>query len=198
VLTSSLAVFGAVDKVDDKTAATPQSSYGCQKAIGELLVNDYSRRGFIDGRTLRLPTISIRPGKPNTAASGFASSILREPLAGMPTNCPVDPSLEMWIASPATATSSILHGYELPQADLGQWTALNTPGITVTVAQMIAALRAAGGDDGLVSWKRDPAVEAIVGSWPARFDAARASELGFAPADDLDTLVRQHVQEHLS
>lgn len=195
IFTSSLAVFGAVDRVDDSTAAMPQSSYGTQKALGELLVNDYGRRGYVDGRTLRLPTVSIRPGKPNAAASGFASGILREPLAGMPSTCPVGEDLGIWLASPATVTQAILHGLELPSSSFAPWRALNTPGITVSIAQMMEALARNGGDRSLVTFERDPAIEAIVGSWPARFETARALRLGFPPAADLDGMIAEHREE---
>lgn len=195
VFTSSLAVFGAVPSVDDQTAAMPQSSYGTQKAIGELMVNDYGRRGFVDGRTLRLPTVSIRPGKPNAAASGFASGILREPLAGLPSTCPVGEDLGIWLASPATVTEAILHGYDLPADALAPWRAINTPGITVSVGEMMAALERAGGDRSLVRFERDPAIEAIVGSWPSRFETPRALELGFPSAADLDATIAEHVRD---
>ena len=196
VFTSSLAVFGAVERVDDTTAAMPQSSYGTQKALGELLVQDYGRRGFVDGRTLRLPTVSVRPGKPNAAASGFASGILREPLAGQPSICPVGEELGIWIASPNTATEAILHGYDLPADGLAPWRAINTPGITVSVGEMMDSLeRCRPGARSLVTFQRDPAIEAIVGSWPARFETARALELGFPPATDLDGTLAEHVRE---
>jgi len=195
IFTSSLAVFGAVEHVDDHTATTPQSSYGAQKAIGELLVNDYSRRGFIDGRTLRLPTVSIRPGPPNAAASGFASGILREPLAGELSVCPVSRELPLWLASPTSVTDAILHGLDLPEQGLAPWNALNTRGITVTVGEMLDALGRAGGDSGLVKFEPDPAIEAIVGSWPARFETDRAEQLGFPAAADLDGLIEEHRRE---
>tara|TARA_R110002096_G_scaffold93819_3_gene211512 strand:+ start:1297 stop:2205 length:909 start_codon:yes stop_codon:yes gene_type:complete len=193
LFTSSLAVFGAVENVDDHTATMPQSSYGTQKALGELLVNDYSRKGFIDGRTLRLPTVVIRPGKPNAAASSFASGILREPLAGEESICPVSEDLALWIASPASVTNALMHALDLPKDALAPWRTVNVPGITVTVAQMVEALGRAGGDTSLVKFRHDPAIDAIVGSWPARFETPRALELGFSPADDLDTLVQSHI-----
>lgn len=195
VFTSSLAVFGPAARVDDRTATRPQSSYGTQKAIGELLVSDYSRRGFVDGRSLRLPTVCVRPGKPNSAASGFASSILREPLTGLPASCPVPPELELWLASPRSATSAIAHALDLPTGDLGEWRTLNAPGVTASVCELVGALERAGGDPALIAWEPDPAVQEIVGAWPARFETPRALELGFEPADDLDRMVRDHVEE---
>ena len=193
LFTSSLAVFGAVDRVDDATATMPQSSYGTQKAIGELLVNDYGRKGYIDGRTLRLPTVVIRPGKPNAAASSFASGILREPLAGEKSICPVSPDLALWIASPASVTKALVHALDLPDDALVPWRVLNVPGITVTVREMMQALGRSGADTGLVTFERDPAIEAIVGSWPALFDTPRALALGFPEADDLDTVIQSHI-----
>lgn len=193
LFTSSLAVFGAVERVDDSTATMPQSSYGTQKAIGELLVNDYSRKGYVDGRTLRLPTVVIRPGRPNAAASSFASGILREPLAGEESVCPVAPDLALWIASPASVTQALAHGLDLPADALAPWRTLNVPGITVTVREMVEALGRAGGDTALVKFRHDPAIDAIVGSWPALFETPRALALGFPAADDLDTLIRSHI-----
>ena len=193
LFTSSLAVFGAVGQVDDSTATMPQSSYGTQKALGELLVNDYSRKGFIDGRTLRLPTVVIRPGKPNAAASSFASGILREPLAGEGSICPVSEDLALWIASPSSVTHALIHALDLPDDALAPWRVLNVPGITVTVRQMVQALGKAGGDTSLVKFQHDPAIDAIVGSWPALFQTPRALALGFPPADDLDSLIQSHI-----
>jgi len=193
LFTSSLAVFGAVDRVDDATAVMPQSSYGTQKAIGELLVNDYSRKGYIRGRTLRLPTVVIRPGRPNAAASSFASGILREPLAGEESICPVSPDLALWIASPASVTQAIVHALHLPDEAFAPWRVVNVPGITVTVREMMDALGRAGGDTSLIRFRHDPAIDSIVGSWPAHFVTPRATALGFPPADDLDTLIRNHI-----
>jgi nucleoside-diphosphate-sugar epimerase len=193
LFTSSLAVFGAVERVDDRTATMPQSSYGTQKALGELLVNDYSRKGYIQGRTLRLATVVIRPGKPNAAASSFASGILREPLAGQESVCPVSADLALWIASPASVTQALVHALDLADAAFAPWRVVNVPGITVTVREMVAALGRAGGDTGLVRFRRDPAIDAIVGSWPAHFVTPRAAAMGFPPADDLDTLIRSHI-----
>jgi len=193
LFTSSLAVFGAVDKVDDNTATMPQSSYGTQKALGELLVNDFSRKGYIQGRTLRLPTVVIRPGKPNAAASSFASGILREPLAGEESICPVSPDLALWIASPASVTQALVHALDLDDQAFAPWRVLNVPGITVTVAEMVTALGKSGGDTSLVKFEHDPAIDTIVGSWPAEFVTPRANAMGFSPADDLDTLIQSHI-----
>lgn len=154
--------------VQDDTALNPRSSYGMQKAIGELLVNDYSRRGFVDGRVLRLPTISVRPGKPNKAASSFASSLIREPLNGEETVCPVQLPTRVWLLSPRKAIDCLIKGHELPAEVLGDSRIVNLPGISVSVAEMIGALERAGGADALkrIRWGRDAAVERIVDSWP--------------------------------
>lgn len=144
VFTSSVAAFGGdlPREVDDLTATTPQSSYGTQKVIGELLVNDFSRRGFLDGRALRLPTICVRPGPPNKAASGFASSIVREPLNGVAASCPVTPDTLMWVMSPRTAVANLVYAHDLPAAAFGNQRALNLQGLTVSARDMVAAVRA--------------------------------------------------------
>ncbi|MDH5536716.1 MAG: NAD-dependent epimerase/dehydratase family protein, partial [Betaproteobacteria bacterium] len=171
VFTSSVAAFGGdlPNVVLDWTAATPQSSYGTQKVIGELLVNDYSRKGYSDGRTVRLPTIVVRPGKPNRAASGFMSSILREPLNGEPALCPVPADTRMWILSPERAVDALIHAVELPGAALGANRTINAPGVTVSVAQALAALERIAGREtaARVRIERDPSTEKIVLSWPA-------------------------------
>ncbi len=182
VFTSSVAVYGGVTgAVTDDTPLKPRSSYGAQKAIGELLLSDYTRKGFVDGRILRLPTISVRPGAPNKAASSFASGLIREPLNGQPTVCPVSTDLKLWLLSPRRAVEAIIAGAALPSTALGDDRALNLPGLTVSVGQMIAALETVGGKAALdlITHQPDPAVEAIVGSWPAAWDASRALGLGF-------------------
>jgi D-erythronate 2-dehydrogenase len=170
--------------VTDATTPTPQSSYGTQKLIGELLVADFTRKGFVDGRVVRLPTVSIRPGKPNAAASSFASSILREPLNGQEAVCPVEPDTALWLISPRFAIDCLLHAFDLPSQKFGV-RAINLPGITVTVGEMIASLQRTAGAAALkrIRWQPDPRVGAIVGTWPARFDTARAESLGF-PRDE--------------
>jgi D-erythronate 2-dehydrogenase len=171
VFTSSLAVFGPPlpDVVTDATMPIPQSSYGTQKLICEFLVADFTRKGFVDGRVVRLPTVSIRPGKPNAAASSFASSILREPLNGQETVCPVEPDTALWLISPRLAVDCLIHAFELPHQKLGN-SAINLPGITVTVREMVAALEQAAGRDALkrIRWESDPKVRAIVETWPTR------------------------------
>lgn len=199
VFASSVAVFGGPlpPVVTDDTAATPLSSYGVQKRIGELLVGEFTRKGFIDGRSVRLPTIVVRPGKPNAAASSFASGIIREPLAGEDAVCPVEPSTPMWLLSPAAAIDALIRAHETPRAAWQAAThnqALNLPGLTVTVAQMLASLGTVAGDAAVarVRIAPDARIKAIVQSWPARFDTARARALGFAADDSFDAVVRAY------
>jgi D-erythronate 2-dehydrogenase len=201
VFTSSVAVYGGMlpDMVQDNTALNPRSSYGMQKAIGELLVNDYSRRGFVDGRVLRLPTISVRPGKPNKAASSFASGIIREPLNGEDTVCPVSPATRLWLLSPRNAINCLVAGHDVPATALGDSRIVNLPGISVSVAEMISALERVGGADVVkrIRWQHDPAVERIVGGWPGAWDIARARELGLSADADIDSIVRAYVEDDL-
>ena len=201
VFSSSVAVFGGVLPVvvDDSTTPMPQSSYGVQKLIGELLVGDYSRKGYVDGRAVRLPTIVVRPGKPNAAASSFASGIIREPLAGVEAVCPVDPDTSMWVLSPTAAITNLLHAHELPAE---RWTgprSLSLPGITVSVRAMLDALSAVGGAAARarVRMQPDPRIEAIVRTWPARFDTARAADLGFVRDGDFESVVRGYAKEYV-
>jgi len=201
VFASSVAVFGGAlpEVVTDQTTPMPQSSYGVQKLIGELLVGDYTRKGFIDGRAVRLPTIVVRPGKPNAAASSFASGIIREPLAGVEALCPVDPRAAMWVMSPPAAITNLVHAHELP-ADL--WAgprSLSLPGITVAVSAMLDALATVGGAAarGRVKMQPDPRIQAIVQSWPARFDTARADALGFVRDGDFESIVRDYAKEYV-
>ncbi len=200
VFASSVAVFGGTlpALVTDSTAPTPVSSYGVQKLIGELLVGDYARKGFIDGRSVRLPTIVVRPGKPNGAASSFASSIIREPLAGESAVCPVEPETALWILSPARAAEALLRTHEIGR---GEWQAsdggraLNLPGLTVTVAEMLQALADVAGDAAAarVTLSPDERIKAIVQSWPARFDTARANALGYGGDPEVMSIVRAHM-----
>lgn len=198
VFTSSVAAFGGdlPDVVLDTTAPTPQSSYGTQKVIGELLVSDYTRKGFIDGRTVRLPTIVVRPGKPNRAASGFMSSIIREPLQGEPAVCPVPAETKMWIASPGRAVDMLIHAMELPASAWGWNRTVNGPGIAVSVAQALAALERIAGSEAVrrVRFEPDAAIATIVLGWPVRFATARADELGFKGDADIDAIIRAHLR----
>jgi nucleoside-diphosphate-sugar epimerase len=201
VFTSSVAVYGGIlpDVVRDSTALNPQSSYGMQKAVAELLLNDYSRRGFVDGRALRLPTISIRPGKPNKAASSFASGILREPLNGEAAVCPVSDSLRLWLSSPRQAVESLIAGHELSGASLGPSRSINLPGLSVTVGEMLAALaRVAGAEAAArVRFQHDAAVENIVASWPGAWDDSRARALGLSGDPDFDSVIRAYIEDDL-
>lgn len=202
VATSSVAVYGGAlpAVVTDDTALRPQSSYGIQKAVGELLVADYTRRGWVDGRVLRLPTVSVRPGKPNRAASSFASGIIREPLSGAEAICPVPPGTRLWLLSPRKAVEGLVHGHELPSAALGGVRSVNLPGLSVTVAEMVAALERVAGREApaRIRWERDPLVERIVSSWPGAWDTSRALGLGFAGDADFEGVVRAYVEDDLA
>ncbi len=193
VTTSSVAVFGGVlpAVVPDTQVWEPQSSYGTQKAIADLLVADYSRHGFVDGRSLRLPTVAVRPGRPNRAASSFASGIIREPLAGIEAVCPVSPDTVLWLMSPDQAIRNLLHGNILPAAALGNRRVVNLPGLSVSVADMLGALRRLAGDAvaDRVRIAPDPAVQRIVNSWPGNFSAGHARSLGFTSDKTIDDVI---------
>jgi nucleoside-diphosphate-sugar epimerase len=201
VFASSLAVFGGTlpDPVPDDAPVTPQSSYGSQKAIGELLVNDMSRKGFIDGRALRLPTIVVRPGKPNRAASSFASGIIREPLAGVEAVCPVAPATRLWLQSPRAVVANFIVGHEAPAEKLPAFRAINVPGIDVTVAEMVAALRSVAGDAAAdrVQWQYDPVIDRIVATWPARFEARIGRALGMRADARFEDVVRAYIEQDM-
>jgi nucleoside-diphosphate-sugar epimerase len=197
VFASSLAVFGGTlpDPVPDDAPVTPQTSYGAQKAIGELLVYDMTRKGYIDGRSLRLPTITVRAGKPNKAASSFASSIIREPLSGRDAFCPVGPRTRVWISSPRAAVANLIAGHEAPAARFGHTRSINVPGLEVEVGEAVAALRRIAGDAvaNRVKWHPDPAVERIVSTWPARFAPLLGLALGMQADPDFDSIVRAYI-----
>jgi len=199
VFASSLAVFGGrlPDPVPDDAPVTPQSSYGTQKAISELLVHDMSRKGMIDGRSLRLPTVTVRPGKPNKAASSFASGVIREPLAGVDAICPVAPETAMWVTSPRTVVDNLVVGHEADGAGFGPLRAVNVPGFCVAAGDMVAALRRVAGDDvaARVKWQHDSAIARIVSTWPARFESARGRALGMRADTDFETVVREYVAD---
>lgn len=201
VFASSIAVFGAPfpARIPDDFHTTPRTSYGTQKAIAELLLSDYARRGFLDGIALRLPTICIRPGKPNRAASGFFSNILREPLAGLPAVLPVSDTTRHWFASPRAATGFFRHAAEMDLAPLGDNRALNMPGLSATVAEEIEALRAVAGQDAvnLIRREADPTIAAIVGNWAQDVDAARAEALGFRAERTFAEIIAVHLEDEL-
>jgi len=198
---SSLAVFGGTlsDPVEDGAPLTPQSSYGTQKAIGELLVYDMTRKGYIDGRSLRLPTVTVRPGKPNKAASSFASGIIREPLNGEAAICPVGEDLRLWLSSPRRAIESLIALHDVDGDVLGPRRIVNLPGISVSVAQMVAALRTVAGDAvaDRIRFQRDEAIERIVGSWPGAWELTRAHALGLAADESFEAIVRAYIEDDL-
>lgn len=201
VFTSSIAVFGeplpAV--IGDTHHQTPLTSYGTQKAIGELLLADYSRRGFVDGIGIRLPTIAVRPGRPNKAASGFFSGIIREPLVGQEAVLPVPDSVRHWFASPRAAVGFLLHAAGLDTHLLGQQRSLSMPGLAATVGEQIAALERVAGPKaaGLIRREPDPVIAAIVAGWPQAFDARRAIALGFAGETRFDDIIAIHIEDEL-
>ena len=201
VFTSSIAVFGAPfpEAIDDEFLNAPLTSYGTQKAIGELLLSDYSRRGFFDGIGIRLPTICVRPGKPNKAASGFFSGIIREPLAGQEAVLPVSESVRHWFASPRAAVGFLVHAAQLDTAKLGTRRNLSMPGVSATVGDEIEALRKVAGDQAakLIRRAPDPLIERIVSGWPQNFDASRALALGFRADSSFEEIIRIHLQDEL-
>jgi nucleoside-diphosphate-sugar epimerase len=201
VFTSSIAVFGAPfpETIPDEFALTPLTSYGAQKAMVELMLADYTRRGFVDGVGIRLPNIVVRPGKPNKAASGFFSSIIREPLNGEEATLPVDEDVRNWHASPRAAVGFLIHGAALDAKELGPRINLTMPGVCCTVGEQIAALRRIAGDKAVARIRRapDPLVQRIVAGWPGRFDAKRASALGFKTEASFDEIIRAHIEDEL-
>ncbi|MEP6942971.1 MAG: D-erythronate dehydrogenase [Betaproteobacteria bacterium] len=204
VFTSSLAVFGGVlpDPVRDDSPVTPQTSYGAQKAMGELMVYDMTRKGFIDGRSLRLPTVTVRPGKPNRAASSFASGVIREPLAGVDAICPVTPDAAMWVTSPRTVVDNLIVGHEVAaagfaKAGFAHTRSVNVPGLRVGVRAMVDALRKVAGSAvaDRVKWQVDPVIDRIVATWPASFDPRLGPALGMRADADFESIVRQYIAD---
>lgn len=201
VFSSTIAVFGAPfpDRIGDEFLCAPLTSYGAQKVMGEMMLSDYSRRGVLDGIALRLPTICVRPGKPNLAASGFFSNILREPLVGREANLPVPDAVRHWFASPRAAVGFIHHAASLDTAQVGPRRALTMPGLSATVAEEIAALERIAGKAAVRRITRipDPAIIRIVDGWPRDFDTARALALGFRAEQTFDAILRAHVEDEL-
>jgi len=202
VFTSSLAVFGGKlpDPVPDDAPLTPQTSYGAQKAIGELLVYDMTRKGFIDGRSLRLPTVTVRPGKPNKAASSFASGIIREPLSGIDAVCPVPPQTEIWITSPRQVIDNLIVGHDVAAAKFpGDTRSVNVPGLRISVAAMVDALRRVAGDPvaARVEWRVDPAIDRIVRTWPPNFAPRLGPALGMAADTNFEDIVRAYMADDM-
>jgi nucleoside-diphosphate-sugar epimerase len=199
VFASSVAAFGGVlpPVLDDSTTPTPQTSYGTQKVIGEYLIADMSRKGFLDGRALRLPTIVVRAGKPNAAASSFASGIIREPLNGIASACPVAADTGVWLLSPKRVIEAFLHAHDLPASDWPSTRTVNLPGITVSVAEMLDGLRRVAGESVArrVTFAPDARIQAIVKTWPSRLKTPRALAMGFRADPDIDTVIRDYVAD---
>ncbi len=202
VFAGSSAEYGGAlpDVVPDTFYLNPQNSYGIQKACSELLVKDYSRKGFVDGRVPRLPTIIVRPGKPNKAASSFASSIIREPLNGQEAVCPASPESGIYVLSPRRVTDSFIHAMELPAQEFGVDRGFMLPGVSTTVAELVNALERVAGAKytARIRWERDERIERIVAGWPPDFEAALAKKLGFEADKSVDEIVRQFIDDELS
>jgi nucleoside-diphosphate-sugar epimerase len=202
VFASSIAVYGQPfpDVIEDDQFLGPLTSYGTQKAIGELLLNDYTRKGFLDGIGLRLPTVAVRPGRPNAAASGFFSNIIREPLNGQEAVLPVPDDTRHWVCSPRSAVGFLVHAATVDGAAVGPRRTLSMPGVSVTVAEQLESLRRAGGDEAVarVRRERDETIAGMVGAWARAFDPQRALALGFRADDDFDAIVRAHVEDELT
>ena len=198
VFSSTVAVFGGAlpEIVPETMAVWPQSSYGTAKSIGEYLINDFSRRGFVDGIAVRVPTVAIRPGKPNSAVSSFVSGIVREPVHGIDSICPVPLDTRMWICSPDTATANLVHAARVPGDALGPWRTVNLPGITVTPAQMLDSLERLAGLEARarVRVEIDDRIARLMTAWPGAFDLTRPLALGFVRDRDVDDVVGQYVR----
>jgi nucleoside-diphosphate-sugar epimerase len=201
VFTSSIAVFGAPfpEAIGDEFFHTPLTSYGTQKAVGELLLSDYTRKGFLDGIGIRLPTICVRPGKPNKAASGFFSNIIREPLAGHEAVLPVGEDVRHWHASPRSAVGFLVHAATIDGEKVGPRRNLTMPGLAVTVGEQIEALRRVAGEKVVARIRRepDPAIIKIVAGWPRNFDPRRSTELGFKAESSFEEIIRIHIEDEL-
>ena len=201
IYASSLAVFGAPfpTRISDDFNLTPLTSYGTQKAMGEMLLNDYSRRGILDGVGIRFPTICIRPGKPNKAASGFFSGILREPLNGQEAVLPVDDDVRHWFASPRAAVGYIEHAATMDTVPLGAQRCMTMPGVSATVAEQIEALRAVAGDEAVALIRREPdaTIAGIVAGWPRDFDTARALEAGFRAENSFEEIISIYLEDEM-
>ena len=191
---SSCAIFGSRGgTLPSDAAARPESSYGVQKACGELLVNDYARKGFIQGVSCRLPTVVVRPGKPNLAASSFASSIIREPIHGRRTVCPVSKDTRLWLGSVKSVITNFLRAHELARENnLPTYRAFNSPGITLSVQEMVEALERSGGDSSLIDFELDPKIDAIVSTWPSELDVGPEIERGFAVDSDFAEVIEDY------
>ena len=197
---SSCAIFGSRGgELPSDAASRPESSYGIQKACGELLVNDYARKGFIRGVSCRLPTVVVRPGKPNLAASSFASSIIREPIHGRRATCPVNGDTRLWLGSVRSVIANFLMAHKLAQEQsLPTYRAFNSPGITLTIHEMVDALERAGGDPSLIDWDFDPSIDAIVSSWPAALDVSPELKIGFTQDTNFTEVIEDYRKWYLN
>ncbi len=199
VFASSVAAFGGdlPAVLDDSITPNPQTSYGMQKVVSEYLLTDYSRKGFMDGRSLRLPTIVVRPGKPNLAASSFASAIFREPLNGVACECPVGADTGIWMLSPRRVVEAFIHAHELPAEAWGTRRVVNLPGITVSIKDGLDALARVAGPEVAkrVAWKPDARIQAIVKTWPVSFATPRALAMGFKADPDVATIIRDYIAD---
>jgi nucleoside-diphosphate-sugar epimerase len=199
VFASSVAAFGGdlPEVLDDTTTPAPQTSYGSQKVISEYLVSDFSRKGYIDGRSLRLPTVVVRPGKANAAASSFASAVIREPLNGVGYDCPVGRDTGVWLLSPRRVVEAFLHAHDLPASAWGSNRVLNLPGITVSVEEMLQAVATIAGAQApkRVAFKPEARVEAIVAGWPVRFSTPRALAMGFKADAGIEAVIRDYIAD---
>jgi len=202
VFSSSCAAFGGeLSKgiIRDETAATPMSSYGMQKVVGELLINDFSRRGFVDGRILRLPSIVVRPGKPNAATTSFVSGIIREPLQGDRASCPVGRETRVWILSPRRVTENFIHAANLPATDLGNNRIITLPGLTTTVDEMVTTLEGIAGKEVAerIDWEPDDFIQSIVLTFPTDFETKRADQLGFKKDESIREVIEAFISEDM-
>jgi len=199
VFTSSLAVFGGrlQEPVSDDAPLTPQSSYGAQKAMCEHLLSDVTRKGFVDGRSLRLPTITVRPGHPTKAAGSFASSIISDSLSGVDVFCPVAPTTRLWVQSPSAVVDNIIIGHEAPSSAFTHMRSVNLPGLTIKVGDMVEALRRVGGGQAAahVKWRHDATVERIVSTWPSSFTPSLGQTLGMRSDPDFESIIRSYQAE---
>ena len=201
IFASSAAAYGGEipETVTDEIVPTPETSYGTQKVIGEYLISDYSRKGFVDGRAMRLPTIVVRPGKPNAAASGFASGIVREPLNGIDFTCPVSPESQMAIMSPRTVVNCFVHVHDVPAAELGASRALLLTGFSVSMGETVEALHrvATNRKLGSIDFKVDPHIQAIVDGWPKAMRSDKAARLGFPSDSSIEDVIAAHIEDEL-
>ena len=201
IFTSSIAVFGAPfpEKIPDDFFTTPLTSYGAQKAISELLLADYSRKNMVDGVSIRLPTICVRPGKPNLAASGFFSGIIREPLNGQEAILPVNTDVRHWHATPRAAAGFLIHAAEIDSSKLNDRITLNMPGLSVTVQEQIDALQSVAGSDvvKLIKHQPDPTIQKIVSGWARNFDTRRSIELGFKAETSFEEIIKTYIEDDL-